>query len=165
MNPLLVTIFCIFSAQPITTIREALFSDRYFVTKRIKRRADNITTNNTAITTHDQPKTINCDDEQQMFNQNDVISSEFEAPEFACTRSDSKAANIYCRGDILHVVMMLSLYNDSKTFVDKPLKKNPNEVIDDFHKRFPKKITEDDREKMEQFIKDNYEAEGEELNK
>ena len=42
---------------------------------------------------------------------------------------------IYCHGGpgtILHTVQMSKLYNDSKTFVDKPLKYEPNQTIENF---------------------------------
>ncbi|KAK6103611.1 Trehalase family protein [Brugia pahangi] len=160
-----------------------LFCDKYCIVKRIKRRANNITKNDTITLTTtnifpDQFKifetTINADDndtiistellKEKILNQNDILSSEFEIPQFACDRNHSDAAEIYCQGDILHVVMMLGLYKDSKTFVDKPLKKDPNEVIANFQQRFTKAITEDDRENVKQFIEDNFGAEGEELN-
>ncbi|EJW74872.1 hypothetical protein WUBG_14221 [Wuchereria bancrofti] len=162
---------------------EKLFCDKYCIVKRIKRRANNITKNDTITLTTtnifpDQFKifetTINADNndttistgllKEKILNQNDILSSEFEIPQFACDRNHSDAAEIYCQGDILHVVMMLGLYKDSKTFVDKPLKKDPNEVIANFEQRFTKAITEDDRENVKQFIEDNFGAEGEELN-
>ena len=42
---------------------------------------------------------------------------------------------IYCiggAGTLLHTVQMSNLYNDSKTFVDKPLKNEPNHTIRNF---------------------------------
>ena len=45
---------------------------------------------------------------------------------------DSK---IYCiggPGSLLHTVQMARIYNDSKTFVDKPLKHGPNQTLDNF---------------------------------
>ena len=45
---------------------------------------------------------------------------------------DSK---IYCvggPGTLLHTVQMARIYNDSKTFVDKPLKHGPNQTLDNF---------------------------------
>ena len=42
---------------------------------------------------------------------------------------------IYCiggSGTLLHTVQMSRLYNDSKTFVDKPLKHGPNQTLANF---------------------------------
>ena len=42
---------------------------------------------------------------------------------------------IYCiggPGTLLHTVQMSRLYNDSKTFVDKPLKHGPNQTLANF---------------------------------
>ena len=42
---------------------------------------------------------------------------------------------IYCiggPGTILHTVQMENVYNDSKTFVDKPLKHDPTQTIENF---------------------------------
>ncbi|KAL3993892.1 Trehalase family protein [Acanthocheilonema viteae] len=154
---------------------EKSFRDKYYVMKRVKRQTSNIRRNDTvtttnilrdqfkvALTTGDDKRTRS-ESKQKIFSQDDVLSSRFQAPEFACNRNHSKAAEIYCYGDILHVVMMLGLYRDSKTFVDKPLKKNPDEVIVDFQRRFSNTITEEDREEVEQFVEDNFGVEGEEL--
>ena len=42
---------------------------------------------------------------------------------------------IYCiggPGTLLHTVQMAKIYNDSKTFVDKPLKQGPNQTLTNF---------------------------------
>ncbi|CAG9532405.1 unnamed protein product [Cercopithifilaria johnstoni] len=164
---------CILFTQLFITDSERngkLFLDRYDVLKRIKRRTNNITRND-AITTNtlleqlEMMATTGADKtrKQKIMNQDDILSPEFQTPEFTCNRNHSEAAEIYCHGDILHVVMMLGLYKDSKTFIDKPLKKDPDEVIADFQRRFSKAITEEDREEVEQFIEDNFGVEGEEL--
>ena len=44
-------------------------------------------------------------------------------------------SEIYCiggDGTILHTVQMARLYNDSKEFVDKPLKTEPNQTLQKF---------------------------------
>lgn len=160
---------------------EKLFSDGYYVTKRVKRRANNITRNDTIKITNillDQLEMMTTTDDDDndtnttagveskdriILNQDDILGSKFQTPEFGCNKNHSDAAEIYCYGDILHVVMMLGIYKDSKTFVDKPLKKDPDEVIADFQRRFSKEIKEENREEVEQFIEDNFGAEGEEL--
>ena len=63
----------------------------------------------------------------------------------AYTRNQNKLSNldktppcdspIYCiggSGTLLHTVQMSRLYNDSKTFVDKPLKHGPNQTLANF---------------------------------
>lgn len=146
--------------------------DQYRVLKRVRRRSNNQTkqnSTNSLITRRELKATIGDNETNKsriklrILSQVDVLSTEYEPPEFVCTKNHSEAAEIYCQGDILHVVMMLGLYKDSKTFVDKPLKKDPNEVIADFRKRFSKAIPEEDREAVEQFVKDNFGTEGEEL--
>ena len=52
-------------------------------------------------------------------------------------------SQIYCvggPGTLLHTVQMARIYNDSKTFVDKPLKHGPNQTLDNF-KSFMQVIT------------------------
>lgn len=153
---------------------DKLFFDRYYVMKSVKRRASGTGKNDTTATTDillnqlemiasTSDNTTRAELNYEISNQDDVISSEFEAPEFACNRSHSQAAGIYCYGDILHVVMMLGVYNDSKIFVDKPLKKDPDEVIADFQKRFSRAITGQSYKEVVQFIEDNFGIEGEDL--
>ncbi|XP_014664066.1 PREDICTED: trehalase-like [Priapulus caudatus] len=43
-------------------------------------------------------------------------------------------SQIYCDGPILHHAQMLRIYNDSKTFVDKSLKQDPDVVTEAFEK-------------------------------
>lgn len=152
-----------------------IFFEEYFDLNGIRQRTNNRTENNTTTIktnkTNQSRELITLRDnainmtkkKQRILSQNDVLSSEFEVPEFVCTRNDTKAAQIYCYGDILHVVMMLGLYKDSKTFVDKPLKNDPDEVVAAFRKRFSKTITEKDREAVEQFIDNHFSIAGDEL--
>uniref|UniRef100_A0A0M3K2I0 Trehalase n=1 Tax=Anisakis simplex TaxID=6269 RepID=A0A0M3K2I0_ANISI len=53
---------------------------------------------------------------------------------------------------LLHAVMMLHLYTDSKAFVDKPLKTSAKSIMAEFTRRFPGKITYGDREKVREFV-------------
>jgi alpha,alpha-trehalase len=46
--------------------------------------------------------------------------------------SISRACSVYCEGDVLHYVQISGVYNDSKTFVDMPMKVDPEEVISAF---------------------------------
>lgn len=95
----------------------------------------------------------------------DVISSAVEPPEWACNEKHSPNYIIYCQGELLHAVMMLNIFKDSKTFVDKPLKRDPAEIAADFKKKFPRNITVNDREAVRQFIDENFDEEGHELEK
>ncbi|KHN88007.1 Trehalase [Toxocara canis] len=92
-----------------------------------------------------------------------VIHTSAGLPENACNSSDSPASIIYCEGKLLHAVMMLHLYLDSKTFVDKPLKKSPKEVAEAFEKKFPDDIKYGDREVVRAFLDENFEKVGQEL--
>lgn len=51
-----------------------------------------------------------------------------------------------CSGVILSTVQFSGLFNDSKTFVDMPLKRNPQCIIDDFNrmKDYSQKRSDDD---------------------
>ncbi|VBB32602.1 unnamed protein product [Acanthocheilonema viteae] len=95
----------------------------------------------------------------------DVISNAVEAPEWACNENHSPNYIIYCQGELLHAVMMLNIFKDSKTFVDKPLRRDPAEIAADFKKKFPRNITVNDREAVRQFIDENFDEEGHELEK
>lgn len=59
--------------------------------------------------------------------------------------------------------MMLHLYVDSKTYVDKPLKKNPEEVMEAFKRKFRHPLKYGDREKLRAFMEENFDRVGDEL--
>lgn len=44
----------------------------------------------------------------------------------------TRACSIYCQGDVLHYIQISGIYNDSKTFVDMPMKVDPEEILDAF---------------------------------
>jgi hypothetical protein len=71
-------------------------------------------------------------------------------------------SEIFCRGRLLEAVMSFKLFNDSKTFVDMPLKFKPEEVSSKFKQQFPSDghITE---EKLHRFVQENFRNEGTEL--
>ncbi|VDM25679.1 unnamed protein product [Toxocara canis] len=96
-------------------------------------------------------------------DQEDVLSSEVEKPQFACDETNAPNYMIYCQGDLLHAVMMLNIFKDSKTFVDKPLKRDPEVVAADFKARFPGAITSNDRDAVRDFVNENFNEEGHEL--
>lgn len=93
----------------------------------------------------------------------DVVSSAIEQPEWACDETNAPNYMIYCKSKLLHAVMMLNIFKDSKTFVDKPLKRDPEEVDADFHEKFPGEISALDREAVRNFIDENFLEEGHEL--
>jgi alpha,alpha-trehalase len=42
--------------------------------------------------------------------------------------SIARACSVYCEGDVLHYVQISGVYNDSKTFVDMPMKADPEDI-------------------------------------
>ena len=42
----------------------------------------------------------------------------------------SRACAVYCSGSLLHSVQMLQIFNDSKTFVDAPMRHDPEIILD-----------------------------------
>jgi alpha,alpha-trehalase len=42
--------------------------------------------------------------------------------------SIARACSVYCEGDVLHYVQISGIYNDSKTFVDMPMKVDPEDI-------------------------------------
>ena len=44
-----------------------------------------------------------------------------------------RACTVYCEGDVLRTVQMSGIYNDSKTFVDMPMRFDPEEVVAAFN--------------------------------
>ena len=43
--------------------------------------------------------------------------------------SIERACSVYCSGSILHYIQISGLFNDSKTFVDMPMKEDPEDII------------------------------------
>uniref|UniRef100_A0AAF5DE67 Trehalase n=1 Tax=Strongyloides stercoralis TaxID=6248 RepID=A0AAF5DE67_STRER len=79
----------------------------------------------------------------------------------------SKVENDACEfqiyGKLMHSVMYHKLFNDSKTFVDKPLKYNPNRTMADFLEQFPETVEKINREKLITFVNNYFYEEGHEL--
>ncbi|KAI6192147.1 Trehalase [Aphelenchoides bicaudatus] len=87
----------------------------------------------------------------------------FKDEDHVCNRQIvGERAGIYCHGRILESVMALKLYNDSKTFVDKPLLFTADVVLKNFEKIFP---TDENITKVElqKFIDEHFGLEGKEL--
>ncbi|KAK6050817.1 alpha,alpha-trehalase [Cooperia oncophora] len=72
---------------------------------------------------------------------------------------------IYCSGKLLQAVMATKLYDDSKTFVDQPIKegRTGSQVISDFEQQFPQPVSEISREDVKRFVDENFDREGQEL--
>ena len=49
----------------------------------------------------------------------------------------ASSCSVFCQGPILQAVQLSGLFNDSKTFVDRPLLADPAEVLADFNATFP----------------------------
>merc|ERR1719369_631921 len=69
---------------------------------------------------------------------------------------------VFCKpGEgILHEVQMNKIFNDSKTYVDMPMKSNTETVLSNF-----KKLPDYSKATLEEFLKENFDAEGTELEK
>lgn len=83
-----------------------------------------------------------------VFNPNRAIA---EKP--ACT------SEIFCRGDLLRIVQMARIFNDSKTFVDMRLQKDEADVLQAF-KALPDNPSKD---QVFKFVKDNFLPAGDDL--
>ena len=59
-------------------------------------------------------------------------------------------------GSILHVVQMARIFQDSKTFVDMKLRKNPNEIEVAFKQLMIKEKNQPSQLSILQFVQDNY---------
>mmetsp|Transcript_88547 Transcript_88547/g.154742 ORF Transcript_88547/g.154742 Transcript_88547/m.154742 type:complete len:578 (+) Transcript_88547:84-1817(+) len=62
----------------------------------------------------------------------------------------ARAANVFCGGPILEAVQMARLFPDSKTFVDMPLKEDPEVVLEAFEKLSPEQ--KEDPEQLKVFV-------------
>lgn len=97
--------------------------------------------------------------------ENDACEFQIYGVENVCDERDTKNYFIYCTGKLMHSVMYHKLFNDSKTFVDKPLKYNPNRTMTDFLKQFPEAVEKIDRDKLLDFVNRYFYEEGHELEK
>uniref|UniRef100_A0AAF5D4V3 Trehalase n=1 Tax=Strongyloides stercoralis TaxID=6248 RepID=A0AAF5D4V3_STRER len=95
--------------------------------------------------------------------ENDACEFQIYGVENVCDERDTKNYFIYCTGKLMHSVMYHKLFNDSKTFVDKPLKYNPNRTMADFLEQFPETVEKINREKLITFVNNYFYEEGHEL--
>lgn len=71
----------------------------------------------------------------------------------------ANASAVYCYGDLLKAVQLSGIYNDSKTFVDKPMKVDPDEVLNAFY-QLP---TPYSKESLEIFLDEYFDPAGSDL--
>ncbi|XP_046649837.1 trehalase-like [Daphnia pulicaria] len=69
-------------------------------------------------------------------------------------------SEIYCYGPLLHAVQNAELYKDSKTFVDKKLRFNPETVLNSFSQFMTDTENQPTKEELQAFVDSNFEAEG-----
>ncbi|CAJ0604764.1 unnamed protein product [Cylicocyclus nassatus] len=72
---------------------------------------------------------------------------------------------IYCSGKLLQAVMAVKLHDDSKTFVDRPMKpgRNGPDLLAQFEKQFPQPVSQLQRDDVKAFVDANFDEEGHEL--
>lgn len=85
--------------------------------------------------------------------------------EHACGAEHCKNWFIYCQGRILEAVNAHRLYNDSKDFVDSPLKDSPDAVLAAFNAEFgpSTNVWQIDKHKLRTFVDAHFAAPGSEL--
>jgi alpha,alpha-trehalase len=68
--------------------------------------------------------------------------------------------DIYCYGDIIHTVQQAQIYKDSKTFVDMPLKYEPNTVKTNFEFMIKQHGPQPPKEEIQKFLDHNFHPAG-----
>jgi len=66
--------------------------------------------------------------------------------------------SVYCDGEILHAIQQSGIYADSKTFVDMPMKYDPDVIIENF-----KKIESHTIPNLSKFLRENFLTAGSEI--
>jgi alpha,alpha-trehalase len=71
-----------------------------------------------------------------------AVAAEVEAATLVEEEEDTlahvaRAAKVYCQGELLHVVQTAGIFEDSKEFVDMPMKVDPEVVLEQFHALSP----------------------------
>lgn len=80
-------------------------------------------------------------------------------PNQAIAEKPACSSEIFCRGDLLRIVQMARIFNDSKTFVDMRLQKDEADVLQAF-KVLPDNPSND---QVFKFVKDNFLPAGDDL--
>ncbi|VBB34212.1 unnamed protein product, partial [Acanthocheilonema viteae] len=92
-----------------------------------------------------------------------VASTAVASPVYPCDAKNSPNYMIYCQGELLHAVSLSDIFKDPKTFVDKPMKKEPEEIISAFNQKFPSQISIDDRKALLSFVDEYFDVEGSDI--
>lgn len=92
-----------------------------------------------------------------------ITSTAVASPVYPCDAKNSPNYMIYCQGELLHAVALSNIFKDPKTFVDKPIKKEPEEVIVAFNQKFPTQININDREALLSFVDEYFDVEGSDI--
>ncbi|VDM49745.1 unnamed protein product [Toxocara canis] len=81
-----------------------------------------------------------------------------------CDETNTNNSFIYCSGRLLQAVNYHRIYKDSKTFVDMPMKKDPNETLQAFKEYFGElSVEEINKEDLMQFLDEYFLPPGSEL--
>lgn len=80
------------------------------------------------------------------------------ASSVSATLPPSCDSEVYCTGPLLHTVQMARIFNDSKTFVDLKQIHEENITLSNFQKLMHDNNQNPSVEKIEQFVKENFEA-------
>lgn len=83
-----------------------------------------------------------------------VVSEELPPPCYS---------EIYCHGRIIDNVMKAHIFNDSKTFVDRKLKKPPNETLQSFDDFMMKLNNNPTKDQLQMWVEDSFDPTGSEL--
>lgn len=73
------------------------------------------------------------------------------------------SSDIYCFGQLLHVVQMTSIYPDSKTFVDMKMKYSANETLRLFDEMMSRTDNKPSRQDVEEFVNQAFDPAGSEF--
>lgn len=60
----------------------------------------------------------------------------------------------------MHTVQIAELYKDSKTFIDKPLRYAPSQVLENFYLLMNQTGNQPTQDDVSQFVENNFESEG-----
>ncbi|EFO18250.1 trehalase [Loa loa] len=82
----------------------------------------------------------------------------------ACDETNTNNSFIYCYGRLLAAVNVHNLFQDSKSFVDMPLKFDPEVIQEEFNRRFGEyELQAINRSALQAFVDENFESAGNEL--
>ncbi|KAK5969294.1 Trehalase, partial [Trichostrongylus colubriformis] len=81
-----------------------------------------------------------------------------------CDSNNSNNSYIYCNGTLLMAVNFHELYNDSKTFVDMPMRYDPEYVMKQFNAEFHNiSIEKINKTKLKTFVDEHFKPAGSEM--